>query len=162
MGKPTALKPGQFWATCNLSKPHPISEMAQYQRREAEEKGWKKGFREAKVRGYYRMKECYLEPLCDGFVTTDKAAFEAHMREVHGKAPVRGENSALVARATGRWRTPKAKPEGTPYVPTKAFVGATTTCPGCGLVMENGSTLADELFVREHLTLCVDLQDGAA
>jgi hypothetical protein len=162
MGKPTTLKPGQFWATCNLTKPHPVRQMAEYQRREAEERGWKKGFREARVKRELRNTECYLEPLCEGFETTDKAAFEAHMRDVHGKSEVRGENSALVARATGRWRTPKAKPEGTPYTPTKAFVGEVVTCPGCGLVMENGSTYADELFVREHLDLCVGLQDGAA
>lgn len=162
MGKPTTLKPGQFWATCNLMKTHPIRLLAEYQRREFKEKGWKTGFREVRLRnGDYRNMECFLEPTCDGFETTDKAAFEAHMRDVHGKAPVRGENSALVARATGRWRTPKAKPEGTPYTPTKALVGLTTTCSGCGLVMENGSTYADELFVREHLTLCVGLVGAA-
>ncbi len=155
------LKPGEFRGRCNLAKPHAVSELPHYLRREYEEKGWRKGVRTVRVRRDLRRVECFLEPLCDGFETTDKEAFEAHMRDVHGKSQMRGENAALVARATGRWRTPKAKPDGTPYVATKAFVGQTTTCEGCGLVMENGSTYADELFVREHLDFCAG-RAGAA
>lgn len=160
MDKPQ-LKPGEFWARCSLTKPHPISELPHYLRREYEEKGWKRAHREAVVKRRLKHTECYLEPLCAGFETTDKAAFEQHMREVHGKRQVSGENASLVARATGRWRTPRPGREGAAYTPTKALAGLTTTCACCGLVMENGSTLADERFVTEHLEHCV-AQAGAA
>jgi hypothetical protein len=158
------LQPGEFRATCNLAKPHPISLMAAYERREAEERGWKKGFREARVKGDTRRTECYLEPLCDGFETTDKSAFVEHMATVHGRTLTgwscsKGANADLVNRASGTWRTPRPGREGAPL--KKAITEATVTCEGCGLVMENGTTLASERYVREHLELCVS-RVGAA
>lgn len=153
------LGPGEFWARCHLVRPHPISELPMYLRREYEERGWKKGFREAVVKRTLRMTECYLEPLCEGFETTDKAAFEQHMREVHGRKTVIGEWESFSKSIRRGWVSPRAGREGAPL--KKAITEATTTCDGCGLVMETDDTLATHLFIHEHLELCVS-RVGAA
>jgi hypothetical protein len=153
MSERPQLKPGEFWGRCILVMPHPISELPMYLRREYEERGWKKGHREAMVKRKRRMTECYLEPLCDGFETTDKAAFEQHMREVHGRKQVTGEWETFSKSIRRGWVSPRPGREGAPL--KKAIVEGTVTCEGCGLVMERADTLASERFVREHLELCV-------
>lgn len=157
----TKLKPGEFLARCNLSRPHVVSDLPEYLRREYAEKGWKKA-----TRTVYRPKlrsalsvEVFLEPLCDGLETTDKAEFERHMREVHRKAEVRGEAENWVKSIKRGWVTPKAKREGAPLI--KAITESTIACPECGLVMETGSRYADELYIREHLEFCA-AEAGAA
>lgn len=155
----TRLRPGEFRATCNLTKPHPISELPHYLRREYEEKGWKKGFREAVVKRDRRRVECFLEPLCEGHVFTDRAVFEDHMTKVHGRRRHTGEWETFSASIKRGWVSPRAGREDTPL--KKAVAERVVTCDACGLVMERGETHAAELFVREHLERCT-AQAGAA
>jgi len=141
------LKPGEFRATCNLTRPHPISELPEYLRREYAANGWKQGYREVRIRRALLTVECFLEPLCEGLDTTDRAVFEDHMTRVHGKRFSNGENAGLVRAAKGTWRTPAAKP----FTPDNLTVFA---CPSCGLVAEVDNRAANALWWDEHLRGC--------
>ena len=147
--------PGQFKARCALTRPHPVKDLPEYLRREYEVRGWKRA-----TRGIYSRKlrreasvECYLEPLCDGFETTDRGVFEDHMRTVHGKKPATGENAALMSRAQGTWRGPRLTEDGKPW---SADDERTEICDGCGLVAQVGYTNEFEQWWREHLEFCAE------
>ena len=131
------VKAHGFRAFCRLAKPHVIQDMAQYERREAEVRGWRRA-----TRNVYRPKlrrellvDVFLEPLCDGFETTDRVLFEEHMKTVHGKRTVYGEAENWSKSIRRGWVSPKAKPEGTPL--NKTLAAQVKTCPhGCGLVAD--------------------------
>lgn len=148
----------KFEARCNLSRHEAISALPHYLRREYEEKGYRKAFREVRVRGDWRRVECFLIPLCDGLVTNDPAEFERHMLVAHSKKPTMSlwpdqSTRSLSRRAQGKWRAPRLKPEGAPL--SRTLAEQVQTCPSCGLHAETPKTYGDELWWREHLDFCV-------
>ena len=144
--------PGQFKARCALTKPHPLKDLPEYLRREYAVRGWKTGYR-----GIYSRKlrrevdvECYLEPLCDGFETTDRAVFEAHMKTVHGRKAVTVNPLARLARSG--YRGPRLTEEGTEF----PVDGKTIVRCECGLYGQLDGTYASELWWREHTAMCAE------
>lgn len=147
-------KPGQFRARCALTKPHPIKDLPEYLSREYAEKGWPKGFREIYSRSARRelSRECFLEPLCDGFETTDPAAFVEHMKTTHGKREVKGDAETWLLGIRKMWSGPRLAVSGKPL--TKAGVEATRTCASCGLVAEVDDRPGNVLWWDEHERGC--------
>lgn len=151
-------EPGTFRATCNLSRPLVIADLPHYLRREYEDKGWVKSVRTIYDRKLRRevARECFLEPLCSGFETTDPAAFEEHMATLHGRKMSRNiwssRPSEVPHRTEPLWRAPKLLEEGRPFVDRE---GLTETCPTCGLVSQHPHGLAAERWWAEHIELCV-------
>ena len=140
-----------FRGRCNLHRHHIISALPEYLRREYADKGWAKGTRNVRLKnGDYQWMEVFLEPLCDGFETTDRAAFEDHMKTVHGKKTVYGEAWSKSIRRG--WVSPKAKAEGSPL--TKTLAAQLETCPSCGMSAEVGGRYGDQLWWDEHLRGC--------
>lgn len=148
--KPLTSKPGEFYGHCHATKPHPIKELPEYLRREYADKGWAKGYRNVYSRKARTTlsTECYLEPLCEGFETSDRAAFDAHMKEEHGKREVKGHWESVAKSVRAGWR---------PSLTTRRDVAAVhelQTCPECGMAAEVGQRAADVLWWDEHLTRC--------
>lgn len=146
--------PGQFRARCRLTKPHPVKDLPEYLRREYAEKGWPKGTREIYSRKTRRevSTECFLEPLCEGFETSDPAAFDAHMKTAHGKGEVKGYAESWLLGIRKGWRPPRLSVEGKPLV--KAAAEITRACPFCGLIAEVSDRAADLLWWDEHERGC--------
>lgn len=163
-------KPGQFRARCNLAKKVAVAKTTPEQRREAEANDYRKSYTQdhrGKVVWWWHF------PACDGFETTDREAFKAHVDEFHGGGTYRWDSPSLDPRNSDRtvrnysarmplpvkpFPSPRLTTEGTAWSDEKH---PTVTCPGCGLVMEEGASHAAELYIREHLELCAE-QAGAA
>lgn len=148
--KPLTRKPGEFYGICNLTKPHPIKDLPLYLQREYAEKGWPKGWRNVYSRKAKRglNTECFLEPRCEGFETADRAAFDAHMRDEHGKREVRGYWESVCKSVRAGWR---------PSLSTRRDIAAAhelKTCTSCGMAAEVGQRAADVLWWDEHERLC--------
>ncbi|HSV39889.1 MAG TPA: hypothetical protein VLI04_14115, partial [Nocardioidaceae bacterium] len=94
-----------------------------------------------------------------GFETTDKVAFEEHMKTLHNRKPAIGEWETFSKSIRRGWVSPRPGREKAPL--KKAITELTVTCDGCGLVIERDGRSASELFLREHLTLCT-ARAGAA
>jgi hypothetical protein len=159
-------KAGEFRATCRKGAYLLLEQMTPEERidldrriAEAEARGeytgmlqrWDKG-RKAEV----GLVECTL-------ATTDREEYLAHLARFHNKrttlTPFRNEsNLDLFRRASGKWRGPKAKPEGTPVKPDVDF----KTCPACGLVAEVGYRVGYVLWWDEHTRMCAGAEAGAA
>lgn len=164
-------KPGEFRATCRTGARLPLDQLTPEERldldrriAETEARGEYVGHLQSwdrKLRVEVALIECSLN-------TTDRDEYLAHMARFHGKKPtlnidLSGSNLDLVRRASGRWATPKAKPEGTPVKPsTKEIEAALSTCGRCGLVAELGWAQADRLWWNEHLELCAGAETSAA
>jgi hypothetical protein len=149
-----------FRAVCNLSRAEAVSSLPHYLRREYDEKGYRKGVREIRLKSDWRRVECYLIPLCDGFETTDRAAFEEHMKKVHGKANVYGHHENWSKSIRRGWVSPKTKPEGAAL--TKTLAAQVETCPDCGLSAEVGERYGDKQWWNEHLRGCGVLHRSAS
>lgn len=148
--KPLTRKPGEFYGVCRLTKPHPIKDLPPHLQRAMAENGWPKGWRNVYNRKAKRelRTECYLEPLCDGIETSDRAAFDAHMKEAHGRNEVKGHWESIAKSVRAGWR---------PVLKSRRDVVAAhdlQVCPGCGLSAEVGDRAADTLWWHEHLTRC--------
>jgi hypothetical protein len=150
-------RPGQFRAVCRLRKPHRIDKMPDYLRRECEKRGWKKGFRTFYDGRFGKgiQRECFLEPLCAGFDTTDPKAFAVHMAEAHGKKP---SGPRQLKQGRGMWNGPRLTVEGKPFDDK----GALQTCTSCGLVAEVDDRAANVLWWAEHERGCALAQVAAS
>lgn len=144
---------GQFRARCDLAKAHPVKDLPEYLRREYADKGWPKETREVYSRSARATvhRECFLEPLCEGFETTDPTAFAEHMKTVHGKNRVTGHSETFARSIMAGWRGPRLKPDGQPV---KAL-DELKTCSTCGLRAEVSDRAADVLWWAEHERMCV-------
>lgn len=156
--KPLTRKPGEFYGICNLTKPHPVKDLPLYLQREYAAKGWAKGFRSVYSRKARREldTECFLEPMCEGFETNDRAAFDAHMKEEHGKHEVKGHWESVCKSVRAGWR---------PSLTTRRDIATAhglQTCTACGLVAEVGERLADQRWWSEHVELCRGLVEASA
>lgn len=166
--KSLTTKPGTFRATCRKGAWLPVDQLtleerAEVDRREAERiarNEYHSLYRyDHKRKAEVASVECRLD-------TADRDEYLAHMARFHGQRPrnvmwADHSTQSLSNRARGKWRTPKAPPEGTPVrYSTKELAMSVVTCP-CGFVMERDGSSAGELFIREHLELCA-AEAGAA
>lgn len=153
-------RPGDFRALCRMRDRVPEQLMTEAQWAVARAVGFERVFRdmssgridkEAGRRGRWEI--AYLS--CGGLDTTDRAAFESHMAETHGRKPSTWTtgNARGWRPSSGMWNGPRLTAEGKPWEDRS---GRTDTCPDCGLVAEVDKSAASELWWREHLDLCID------
>lgn len=160
----TKRKPGDFRATCKLK--HPV----RYDQVPDEIKPLVDAgiLTPGRVKSRWDKKLGNVVDLACSFETTDTVEFERHMLEVHGKKPTLVPNpadstQAISNRARGKWRGPKAQPEGTPVKPKdRESAKRLRDCLRCGLVAEVGELAADVLWWTEHERMCVGAEAGAA
>lgn len=129
----------------------------------AERKRWHeliRGHEYSAKHGGYRM-----EIACPFGETTDRATFEQHMAEAHGRkvnsyvanCSLEGSNASLIRTARSKFRGPKAPPEQAPFkASAKEIAKWVRECPSCGLLAQvdgpcvPGSALTDfEAHVAE-------------
>lgn len=90
---------------------------------------------------------------CGGFETTDKAAWEAHLKTEHPKRRWDMFRVASERPLSGRrWLPPKLKSEGQPFVDRNDL---THTCEACGEVVEIP-------LANRHAAECTGEKVGAA
>lgn len=146
--KPATRKAGEFKAVCRSPRWVQINELLDIDP-DTTQSRW-----DNKLHASVFLVNCAFE-------TTDRKAFEQHMREAHGV-----KSSALLmnesrggpawptpSAASKPWRGPKLTEEGTPFVSRDE---ATETCPTCGLVSELPANNAGELWWHEHLERCLE------
>lgn len=150
-------KPGEFRARCNLNSEISWDKMTEESWAIANERGYKREFREVpslKVDPETRKHGRWVVVFggCEGFETTDRAAFEQHMADAHGHKPNGPRQLKL---GQGMWRTPPAR---------ALDLSGLQTCERCGLVAEISEidTLANRRWWDEHLAKCAGDQAGAA
>ena len=102
----------KFHAVCHLKRWEPEKKLTPEVRREAAEKGYARRFNRDAERGKGRIEIGF--PTCTGFETDDRAAFERHMADVHGrKSRQRGvwssTPSELPWATTPLWKAPRPK-----------------------------------------------------
>ncbi len=151
----TRPKPSAFRAVCRQGSWVPLDEVLSWPREQQPDTTHTRW--DSKLKCEVAAVPCTLD-------TTDRAVFETHMVEVHGKKPTMTpypdqSTRSLSNRARGKWTTPKAPAEHVPAKPSlKDIAKAIETCPSCGLVAEirgvGFGRNADELWWREHLRGC--------
>lgn len=152
---------GHFEASCRLGEWLPLDKATNEQRAHAEQMAGGNWFRWDKELGAELVRvEC-------AFHTADRAEFEAHMADVHGRK-MKGPRQLTKPRI--RKGPPVAGPaEGREFKPSsKALAQTVDTCPRCGLVAEiRGGGLPGfirpgaELWWREHVERCAGIQTEA-
>lgn len=154
--------PGEFRARCNLRREVPWDQMTGQLWTLANERDYTREFRDVASLRVDREtgrhgRWVVVFAACEGFETTDAAAFERHMAEAHGRKPSGPRQLRLGA---GHWRGPRLTKEGTALPPAAA--AQVQTCDGCGLIAEMGDSAAADRWWREHLEHCVERERGAA
>jgi hypothetical protein len=158
-------RPGAFKAYCNLVREVPWDKMTEDLWAIANARGYARQFRElasGRVDPETRRKGRWVVAFagCQGFETTDPAAFERHMADVHNRKPA---GPRQLKQGTGHWRAPKLADDGQPFkLSTKAVGEYIETCAACGLIAEVTSTHADELWWREHVERCTGVDSAVA
>lgn len=163
---PSMKKPGEFRARCTMRRRVWERRMTAEEIADAKAKGYTRVFnrleseRRDPEKGQHGRWEWAL-PACEGFETTDKAAFEQHMRDEHGRGPayVRSETESFGNSIRAGWRAPRLSATGQDL--TKAAAEQLQTCPTCELKAQV-DTLASEQWWREHLRGCALAQSGVA
>lgn len=155
----TLVPPTPGAARCSLQRWVPEKKLTPTEVREAKEAGLARRFvqldSERLDRGqgrHGRWEVAYAA--CEGFETTDGAAFEAHMLEHHSRklgTYLAGYNEAFSRSIRAGWRGPRLYADGQD-VP-KAAAEHLTQCPTCELYAETDTT-ASELWWAEHLRGC--------
>lgn len=145
--------------SCHLGKKTAVGRLSEVSEAEAQRRGLMKVRREYRQKGTGRWGEIpvWVEPACPGLETSDPVEFEAHMKEYHPERfrYAKGQNSDLVARASGMWRGPRLTADGAPFkTKDETSLGEVKTCPRCGLVAEVAWTVAASRWWDEHLELC--------
>lgn len=149
-------KPGLFKATCRLNQPVLFDDLTTEQRDLVEELK-RNGYHSRKLKGTVVDVPCRFE-------TTDRAEFDAHMKNVHGRTIGRKvwSDSGLPPLTKPGWKAPKLTEQGVPW---PEIDERTLTCP-CGLVAEVARYMhslgqhADEQWWNEHVSFCT--KRGAA
>ena len=90
------------------------------------------------------------------FDTTDRAAYDDHMRSVHGKCNVSGRNGPWAKTIKAGAYRPRLTDEGKPWKDPSKRKGKplTQTCPTCGLIAEVDDRAANVLWWDEHTRGC--------
>lgn len=100
---------------------------------------------------------------CPAVEFTDRDAFDAHMREVHGKRKSTGDLTAWSQDIKRGWKTAKGTPEGKPFKPsTKDLARDLETCKTCGLVAEIDGTSASVRWWDAHERACAGVEQDVA
>jgi hypothetical protein len=152
-------KPGEFHARCSLRRRVPEKRMNSVEISAAKAAGYERAFNRmeservdptTRVHGRWE----WLLPECEGFETTDRAEFERHMLEEHGrKAPnwLRGEAETFAASINAGWKAPRLLTDGKDL--PKAAGEQLRVCPTCDL-HGHVDTNAGELWWDEHVRGC--------
>lgn len=154
-------KAAQFRAVCKLPRWVPLDQLGDVDP-------------DSTVNRWDRAQNCNVFAVECDFDTTDRAAFEKHMRELHDGGLYRWDDSTLnpevrlvktysPRKPSTRWRIGKGAAEGAPFRPsTKAVEQQVERCNGCGLIAEVDKTEPSQLWWREHEVMCVGAQDVAS
>lgn len=138
-------KPGVFQAHCRQVVWVPLAELLARPRDEQPD---------TTTTRWDRKLRCEVAQVQCAFETTDRAAYLAHMKDVHGKRTFHGHNAPW-AKTIKPWRGPKLEPEGKPWKdPSRSKDPLTVTCTHCGLVAETADTNAFDRWWAEHEAGC--------
>ena len=163
---PSVTKPGDFHARCAMRRRVWEKRMTPAEIADAKAKGYVRIFNpvDSERRDPEKGKRGRWEwalPACDSFETTDRADFERHMSEQHGRGPsyVRSASETFAASINAGWRAPRLHADGKDL--PKAAAEQLEQCPTCELRAQV-DTLASEQWWREHLRGCALAQSSVA
>lgn len=148
-------KPGEFKAVCRVAHAVPLAEVL----------AWPREDQPDTVLSHWNRKHgCEVVEIRCAETFTDRALFEAHMRELHDGGLYRWESASLssdvrlvrtfsprMAVPVKMWKAPRLRGEGQPFDTSKHPVNE---CDGCGLIAEYDGSQAWELWWREHTAFC--------
>lgn len=108
----------KFHARCRIGRWVPLAEVLTWPREDQPDG--------TRSRWDHKL-ECEVVPVTCDREFTDPAAFDQHMKDLHGKKPITGDSAPLVKRTRGKWRGPRLTDEGKPFEPKDLEPGATVT-----------------------------------